>query len=281
MRSAGSPRRAARRAARAPPPRSRRRLGAGGRAPSSARRATSPVLVDEQLARRELVDAREAASAAAARTAASGTRRSPPGRAAPSTRPLARIAPRLAARRARPPGPRRPVERLDAEPVAREQQPLPAVVPERDREHAAAARSQALDARAPRRGARSPRRPSRCGSGGRAPRARARSSLEVVDLAVAGDRAPCRSRCAAAGCRSARSMIDRRRKPSADAPGSTWKPSSSGPRWALRRTCAAGPRRRPRARPPSRRSRTWLHPGRHGESVRKAEVAPGPTGASL
>ena len=76
-----------------------------------------------------------------------------------------------------------PVERLDAEAVARQEEPAALAVPDREREHAV----EALDAArrpTPRRRGRPPR--CRCASGRRGPSASSstRSSLEVVDLAV-------------------------------------------------------------------------------------------------
>ena len=80
----------------------------------------------------------------------------------------------------------RPVERLDAEPIAHQQQPPLRRVPDREREHAAEAMRRSPRPTARRRG-RSFRCPTSSGSGGRALRARVRTSRVVVDLAVEDD----------------------------------------------------------------------------------------------
>ena len=94
---------------------------------------------------------------------------------------------------------RRVVERLDAEPVAREEERLPVAVPEREREHAAEALDAALAPRLP-------RMHDHLGVALRAegvaePRELGNERLVVVDLAVEDDARRCRPRCRAAAAR--------------------------------------------------------------------------------
>ena len=143
------------------------------------------VLEHQRVAGQQPVDAleqrlgaRQVARARAARAAAAR----PPRR---GSRPLSRIDLISDPNSSRLPA-TRPVERLDAEAVAREQQPPARRVPDREREHAAEALDAARRPTARRRG-RSSRCRSACGSGGRAASSSGPDVGVVVDLAVEDD----------------------------------------------------------------------------------------------